>query len=99
MDENFELLVNLDSSPIHRNGIILIPVSKAEQTILKLLKRNYQILGFDSFKLLEDNKIQPFIEFSHDYSYKVLNIEKIKNDLKEISPEITHIEIVFEIKH
>lgn len=56
---------------------------------------NYQILGYDSFKLFDDDKIQPFMEFSHDYSIKDINIDRIKIDLKEISPEITHIEIVF----
>ena len=99
MDTNFEVLVKLDASPIQRNGMILIPISRAEQTMIKLLRENYHLLGFDSFKLFDDNRIQPFLEFSPDYSYKKINIDVIVNDLKRISSEITHIEIVFENKH
>ena len=93
-DANVELFMELDASPIQRNGIILIPVSKVEQTIIKLLEKDLVILGFDAFKLYDDNRIQPFLEYSPDYSKGTINFGVIKNDLKKISPEITHIEIV-----
>jgi len=50
------------------SNIILLSKDEAIEYIEKCRENNIDILGFDVFLVYEDERIQPFLEYSKDYS-------------------------------
>jgi hypothetical protein len=95
-----EFYESLGIEPLVRGGAILIAKEQSLKVGEALISSNIQILGFDAFKLYSNNKIQPFMQFSKDYSAsthkRFSKPPDLLNDLRAVSSEITHIEFVIE---
>ncbi len=90
------LFTELGAHPLRRGGVILIPCPEIRNLLNRLLDENVRILGLDGFKLYPDNKIQPFMEFSTDYSNTLPSMEVLDEFLCEASEAVTHFEVVIE---
>ncbi|NJO15538.1 MAG: hypothetical protein HC877_07275 [Thioploca sp.] len=53
---------------IFKSGLALLRAEDAIDFINRCNQLKYKILGIDSFKIIDDKRIQPLIEFSIDYS-------------------------------
>lgn len=97
MDKEFALFTEFGANPLNRGSIILIPKSELENLISRLLDENIRVLGLDGFKIYRDNKVQPFLEFSSDYSDGQPSKKDLSDFLSKVSKAITHFEVVVDI--
>jgi len=97
MDKDKELFDRLGISTIMHGNIILIPRNEVSSSIEKVLEEGIRLLGFDAFKLHDDGKIQPFMEFSAEYSKSAPEFKTIKDTLNKATEEITHYEVVIDV--
>lgn len=92
------LFTELGAHPDRHHGVILIPKSEVRTLLGALLDRGTRILGLDGFRRLPDNKIQPFMEFSPDYSDAQPSESNLETFLASVPETVTHFEIVMEIE-
>ena len=92
------LFTELGAHPDRHHGVILIPKSEVRPLLGALLGRGTRILGLDGFKRLPDNKIQPFMEFSPDYSDAQPSERDIETFLASVPDKISHFEVVVDLE-
>ena len=80
---NKEIRKKFEEVAIKHNKMRLYHYTDALKLIDECEKQKVKILGFDSFKLFPDNKIQPFMEFSPDYSNMEISLtwDKARKDI------------------
>ena len=82
-------------TPLTREGIVLISKDEIEKCLTTLHSLGLRILGIDSF-MVNHNTIQPFVEFSPDWSYEKPKLEILLTFASSLPSEITHVEIVLD---
>jgi len=96
-----EQLSQFESRGIRRHGVLLLPQLAALEFLDASRGTIDQLLGFDAFRIVDENRIQPLLEFTLDLSdsahqqlthgQKYIVARKV---LQAASPE-THFEFVF----
>jgi hypothetical protein len=79
-----------------KQGITLVARSDARACVQRILNNGCRFYGYDAFRV-DGESIQPFLEFSSDWSDKpVPSFEVIIGQLASHPNKITHYEFVFE---
>jgi hypothetical protein len=97
MTREIALFTELGAHPDRHHGVILIPRAEISALVGQLLDRGTRILGLDGFRRNPDNKIQPFMEFSPDYSDAQPSQQELESFLSGVPDTITHFEVVVDI--
>ncbi|MCL2078186.1 MAG: hypothetical protein FWH08_07275 [Oscillospiraceae bacterium] len=95
MEDRFDKI--FESVVIKYHEMRLYRYNDAIRVIDECEKRRIKILGVDSFRLLPNKKIQPFMEFSHDYSALAIPLtwNKARGDICLYSQKDLVFEIVY----
>ncbi len=79
-----------------RGGVTLVRRCDAAACVMHIIRNGCRFYGYDAFALTADS-IQPFLEFSPDWSRGgVPPLEVLLSSLQSDPPEITHYEFVFD---
>jgi len=93
MAQETALFTELGTHPDRHGGVILIPTLEVSALLIQLLDRGVRVLGLDGFRCFPDNKIQPFMEFSPDYSEAQPSQQELESFLSSVPDTITHFEV------
>ena len=85
----------VEKNAIKRNNLRIYKPEDAIELIKLLEKQKVEIMGMDGFKIYEDNRIQPFMEYSNAYSNNEGNWEESIEFVTEVSEKDK--EIIFEL--
>lgn len=86
-----------EEKAISRGKMKMYKLEDAIEFIGLLEKEKIEIMGIDGFKIYEDNKIQPFMIYSNNYSGKYGNWQESIDFVKKVAEADS--EIIFEIVH
>ena len=82
---------------IKHGGVTLVHRRDAAACITHIIRNGYRIHGYDAFAVTVDG-IQPFLEFSPDWSGgEIPPLNTVLSQLEDHPPQITHYEFVFEL--
>ena len=95
--QEIALFTELGAHPDRHHGVILIPKSEVQALLTQLLERGVRVLGLDGFRRLPGKKIQPFMEFSPDYSDAQPSEQDLGTFLSGVPETITHFEVVVDL--
>lgn len=93
-----EFFNSINKYPIQRGQILLFPIDEAQEVGAEILNtEELEFLGFDAF-ILTPTSIQPLLEYSPDYSKRLVDLERFHHDINQAEKRATHIEFVIQTK-
>jgi hypothetical protein len=91
-----ELLVAWNFPHLAYYGVTLVARADAEKCLLLILEHNCRLYGYEGFTLLDDDRIQPHMEWSASWSWNRLpDLDEMLWQLREPPSTVTHFEFVF----
>ena len=81
---------------IRKGNNLLIPYSEFQSAIKKIFNIGIKIIGFDTFIVNKDNFSVSSILYTKDYRDHQPDLETVLDDIKYVSKETTHFELVLE---
>ena len=96
MKRSRELLEEWQFPHLVHGGVTLIRRSDCESCVRRILSDRCVLHGYEGFKLFEDGRVQPDMEWSASWSvHTVPPLDAVLSQIYEIPSEVTHVEFVF----